>query len=733
MTEDLRSSDADARVDRLVAPPATETEPATVALDPLVDAVSFDADVHLASGTLFAVSDDAGDISAERSRAHGVFWRGTRVASRLELHVNGRRLEPLAARTLSARRATFVLRVDRDDPSEASLVAVRERRVTDVLHEEIALTNHGDHRIGIVVELTVDADFASLIELKAPEGPPEPDVVRSRRSPVVLELRRSEGGATTRLTLSRRPDHLFRHGPQFLVSLAPGERWDVTLEVEPDDGTAPERRDTVRADGAAISRQAMRWRSSLPTVCSAWNDFDRLFSNSAEDLSVLLMEDVEGDGDLVIAAGLPWFMTLFGRDALISALMLLPYDRRLAIGVLRALARRQGERHDPVAHEQPGKILHELRPGGGPDGERWPYYGSVDATPLFVVLAAEALRWGAAPAVLEELLPNIEAALAWIDTDGDRDRDGYVEYETHPPPGLQNQGWKDSHNSIRFADGTLARGPIALAEVQGYVHLAFRGAARIYGALGSPDHARRYRRRARRLAEAFRRDFWLADERFPAIGLDGEKRRIDGVASNAGHLLWSSILSPSQTAATATRLLADDLFSGWGIRTLSSASGGYRPVSYHIGSVWPHDTTVIAGGLARAGHAMAAVRVIEALVDASAFFSHRLPELFTGFSRAEFPFPVGYPPTCAPQAWCAASPALMLTTLLGLRVDARAGWLGLAPVVPLDALPLSVEGIRVGTGRLSVRVDRSGVEILKAPDGFGLDVTRPRVTRRRAA
>jgi glycogen debranching enzyme len=457
-----------------------------------------------------------------------------------------------------------------------------------------------------------------------------------------------------------------------------------------------------------LAERAAAWRRGFPELRSGWDDLDHLYRRSLDDLTALLMEDPDGRGDLVVAAGLPWFMTLFGRDAILTALMAVPFDREVPAGVLRTLARHQGTVRDERSEEAPGKILHEIRAGRvALRGGTARYYGTVDATPLFVTLVAEARRWGLPPEEVAALLPNVRRALGWMRTDGDPDGDGYLEYPGRTDRGLRNQGWKDSWDAIRFADGRLAEGPIALAEVQGYKHRALLDAAELLERSGEEAEAAAARREAGELAERFRRDFWLEEVGFPALALDGEKRPVDAVASNAGHLLWTGILAPEQEAAVARRIASPELSSGWGLRTLSASSGGYNPVSYHVGSVWPHDTAIAVAGLARAGFREEALALARGLIDASAHFSYRLPELFAGFSRARFGFPVRYPTASSPQAWAAASVLLLLRALLGLEPEGE-GRPAVRPILPPQALPLSLEGLRFRDELLSLYVGADG-------------------------
>jgi glycogen debranching enzyme len=428
-------------------------------------------------------------------------------------------------------------------------------------------------------------------------------------------------------------------------------------------------------------------------------------------------------------------MTLFGRDSLITSWMTMLVEPDLALGTLQTLARFQGTDVDPRTEEEPGRILHEMRFGETASlalGGGRIYYGTADATPLFVMLLGELSRWGNERAEVDALLPAADRALEWITDFGDRDGDGYVEYQRASDRGLQNQGWKDSFDSMRFADGRLAQPPIALSEVQGYVYAALVARSHCATEAGDHDLAAKLHARAHDLKVAFNRDFWVDDDDggHLAIGLDRDKRPIDAVASNMGHCLWTGILDEEKAAAVARHLLSDAMFSGWGIRTLSAGAQGYNPISYHCGSVWPHDNALCAAGLMRYGFVEEAHRVMQGLVEASAWFGDLLPELFAGLGRARFGFPVSYPTSCSPQAWAAASPLLFLRTMLRFEPDIRHGRLHLAPAVPDWIGVLRLERIPLMGGHLSLEVHGEQVSAPEVPAGLTV-VHTPRLPTQR--
>ncbi len=410
---------------------------------------------------------------------------------------------------------------------------------------------------------------------------------------------------------------------------------------------------------------------------------------------------------VVVAAGAPWFMTVFGRDSLLTAWMALLVDPDLARGVLQTLARFQGTDVDPRHDEEPGRILHEMRFGDAASlslGGGSIYYGTADATPLFVMLLGELRRWGVARELVDELRPNAVRAIEWIEQFGDADGDGYVEYRRATDRGLANQGWKDSWDGIRYGDGRVAEAPIALCEVQAYTYGAYLASAHFAFEAGDTATYDRFRLKAAQLKAAFNRDFWLEDKGWYAVGLDADKRPIDSLTSNIGHCLWTGIVDEDKARRVAEALVSPSMFTGWGLRTLSRDSGGYNPISYHCGSVWPHDTTIVAAGLARYGFDGAAQQLIFGLLDAASVQGGRLPELFSGLDRDELTVPVGYPTSCSPQAWAAASPLLCLRTLLRLDPWIPYGKIWLSPNLPETIGYLKVEGIPLAGSRVTVEV-----------------------------
>jgi glycogen debranching enzyme len=469
---------------------------------------------------------------------------------------------------------------------------------------------------------------------------------------------------------------------------------------------------------AAPQERLEKRRREVPAVDTEFAPLAESVARSSEDLGALRIFDPDYPERTVVAAGAPWFMTLFGRDSLITSWMALIVDPDLALGVLQTLARFQGTKVDPRNEEEPGRILHEMRFGDAPTlslGGGNIYYGTADATPLFVMLLGELRRWGLASELVDSLLPAADRALEWVEHYGDRDGDGYVEYQRATDRGLVNQGWKDSWDGVRFADGTLPKGPVALCEVQGYVYGAYLARAHFATEVGDVETAQRFRAKAVDLKDAFNRDFWVEKHGWFAMGLDGEKNHIDALASNMGHCLWTGIIEQDKASIVAERLLSDEMFSGWGIRTLGASMVGYNPISYHCGSIWPHDNAIIAAGLMRYGFVEEAQRVIVGLLDAAVHQGARLPELFSGLSRADVPFPVSYPSSCSPQAWAAASPLLFLRTLLRFDPWVPHGKVWCSPALPERIEHLRVDRIPLGGRRVTVDIDDGQVNIEGLP------------------
>lgn len=676
--------------------------------------------VTLVQGTTFCLSDPTGDVHP--GSVHGLFVQDTRVLSGMVLRVDGEVPQPLTRQGAEPWSATFIGRHAPRPGDDGALLVVRRRQLDGGLWERICLRNPGSAAAAVQVCLSVHADFADLFVVKEGRSG-ESGTAQVHVADGQLTLRHGEGDEAVEVVASSAGADAHPDGRLTWSAVVPGRgTWEACVRFAPAFGgtPVPMRPSCVeepREDAPA--QPSARWRRGVTRVISPDPGLVQLVDRSIADLASLRITDPRHPGEEALAAGAPWFMALFGRDSLLAAWMLLPVDPTLAAGTLRTLARYQGLQVDPVTEEQPGRILHEIRFGRGARlslGGRNVYYGSIDATPLFVMLLGELLSWGAPLEQVEELLPHADAALAWIEQYGDRDGDGFVEYERATDRGLLNQGWKDSGDAVTFADGSIAEAPIALAEVQGYVYAAFQARARIAAAMGHGAVERHWAARAAALRTAFDEAFWLADRGYHALGLDGRKRPIDALASNMGHCLWTGIVPPERAPAVADRLMAPDMFTGFGIRTLSSTMGAYNPMSYHNGSVWPHDTAIAAAGLMRYGFDGHAQRLVRGLVQASRAFDGAMPELLCGFDSSEFPEPIPFPTACSPQAWAAAAPLLLLRTMLRLDADVPTGGVGFSPVVPEEFLPLRVRGLTLAGRDLSADVTAVDARLGGVPD-----------------
>jgi glycogen debranching enzyme len=688
--------------------------------------------VTLVEGSGFCVSGRTGDLAPDA--AQGLFFRDTRQLSRWQLLVDDHVPEPLTVVTDHPFSAVFVSRArPRAGRADSTLLVMRHRYVGDGMREDIVLRNLAAEPAACTVTLNIDADFADLFEVK--EGRVQ---VRGHHQvdagPGVLHFER-------RLRDDVRGVRV--HGDGWTASVhqtmtadvvvpARGE-WSSCLQVRPwlEGVEVPARYACGQAvDRTLPSRRLQAWRHGNPVVRTENQGLARLLDRTEEDLGTLRIFDPAHPDRVAVAAGAPWFMTVFGRDSILTAWMALVVDQSLALGTLRTLAEHQGTKIDLRSDQQPGRILHEMRygmdtskalTGGGV------YYGSVDATPLFVMLLGELHRWGLDPVDLADLLPAADRALQWVEEYGDRDGDGFVEYQRATDQGLVNQGWKDSFDGITFANGRIADTPIALAEVQGYVYAAYLARAGIAKQAGDTSQADNWTERANALKTAFNQAFWLPERQYYALGLDRDKRPIDALGSNMGHCLWTGIVDDDKAASVAEHLLSPEMFSGWGVRTLATSMGAYNPMSYHNGSVWPHDNAIIAAGLARYGYVAEAQQIATALVEAAAAFSGRLPELFCGFDRAEFEAPIPYPTSCSPQAWATASPLLLLRALLRFDPDVPNGRLWMAPVLPPSLQGLEIERVPLMGARLTVSAMDGEARAIGLPAGVEL-VQAPRPT-----
>ena len=677
--------------------------------------------VTLVEGSSFCISLANGDI--QPGHPHGLFVQDTRILSRWSLTVNGQPLEPLAAETKEPFRALFAGRVPRSDGyADSPLIVERLREVGAGLLENITIRNFSVNPVECVVRIGIEADFADLFEVKEARLERRWDETR-QPGDVSLNIRGVWEGIRKEVIVTAPGADVGPDAVTYRTVVPRQGHWTTSLTVVPASEGADTLAPFLHPEAGGLSPRDMRrqeWVRKIPVVQVGNHVIERTLRRSYDDLGALRIEDPAHPEHVVVAAGAPWFMTLFGRDSLWASEMSLPVDPSLALGTLQTLADHQGKVVDEMSEEEPGKILHEVRldvSSGLALGGKSTYYGSVDATPLFVSVLGSVSRWGFASETIAALLPHADRALAWIEEYGDKDGDGFVEYQRLNERGLINQGWKDSWDGVNFADGTLAEPPIALCEVQAYVYDAYMARAWMAFDAGDAALGTELTERAERLKEQFNERFWLPDRGYYAIALDGDKKPVDACASNMGQCLWFGIVDKDRAPLVAERLMSPEMFSGWGVRTLASDMAAYNPASYHNGSVWPHDNAVIAAGLMRYGFVEEAQRIATALLEAAEYSEGRLPELFCGFDREHFAEPVAYPTACSPQAWAATAPIMLVTSLLRYDAHVSRGGLWMDPVLPEAFGDLHISNAPVGRGRVTIDVTDSTASVTGLPDG----------------
>jgi glycogen debranching enzyme len=678
----------------------------------------------LKQGDTFAVFDHHGDIRPIGMKEQGLFHEGTRFLSCLLLRL-GRREPMFLSSTVKEDNALFAVDLTNPDIREEDHIAVPRGTIhlfrgiflwQGVCYQRIRLRNYGSSRVEVYFSLRFDADFADIFEVRgthrAKRGRMLPPLVSA--SSVVLSYEGLDGVIRrTRLEFSPAPGHLAPGEAHFTATLEPQQEAAFQLTVACQNGMSTSTPLTYEAGLEHTASEMEKAKARASDIFTSNEQFNDWVNRSLADLDMMLSETTQG---LYPYAGVPWFSTPFGRDGLVTALQTLWLEPDIARGVLSYLAALQADDTIPEQDAEPGKILHEARLGEMAALREIPfgrYYGSVDATPLFVMLAGAYYERTADLAFAEMIWPHVERALKWIDTYGDRDGDGFVEYYRATPEGLAQQGWKDSQDSVFHDDGKLAEGPIALCEVQGYVFAAKRGAARLAVALNRINAADELGRQADELKKRFEAAFWCEEIDTYALALDGQKRQCKVRTSNPGHCLFTGIVSPERAHRVAHNLLSPASFSGWGVRTVTEGESRYNPMSYHDGSIWPHDNAIIGAGLARYQLKEGAMKILGGLFDASLFVElHRMPELFCGFRRRPGEGPTLYPVACSPQAWSAGSVFQLIQACLGLRIEGATGRVFLEfPSLPEFLEEVRIRGIRVGRGSVDLLFRRVGGDV----------------------
>lgn len=657
-------------------------------------------DLVVLNGSTFFVSSSVGD--ADGRQTEGLFHEDVRHLSLWRLLICEDPLKVLTSRLEAHHTGRIFGTLPRAQIGDNPAISVRrDRLVAGGMHEHLSVSNHSEAPVELALRLEVGADFADLFEVK--DGVVVDDratvsvngrtLTLSSDEPGFSRATAVEFGCGDELTLSG-------SGAAFDLHLPARATWQCCIDVTCVVDGVPHRPAVTCGGGegpSAVVTAYGEWAADVPVVTSSADLIGHAYRQSVSDLLALCFRPWPDQEWVVPAAGQPWFMAVFGRDSIIAAYQALPFLPMLAAGTLRALAHSQARADDAYRDAEPGKILHELRRGRLASlGEVPfdPYYGTHDATPLFLVLLDEYERWTGDTDLVRELEPAARRAITWIETYGDLDGDGYLEWRRRSPKGLDNQSWRDSHDSMAFADGHFAVAPIASSEIQGYAYDARRRCVRLAREVwGDEELAERLTSDAAALKTRFNADFWCPDRGHFALALDGSKTRVDAMSSNVGHLLWSGIVDDDRVGACVDRLLAPDMWSGWGIRTMSAEDAAYNPIGYHIGTVWPHDSGLVAEGLRRAGRADAASALAYSIIESAGAFGHRLPEVFAGFPRAETGMPVEYPTASRPQAWSAGAVLLALRTMLG--ADVTDGVLRTDPHLPVEVGALSAAGLRV--------------------------------------
>ena len=633
--------------------------------------------VQILDGNTFVVSDSNGDIEASPTDATGLFTYDTRFLSKWVLTINGERLNALSVDDLQYFETRFFLVPGTGTVYiDAKLSVIRRRAVGNGFHEELTILNHENEPVELTVRLDAASDFADLFEVKdalAKKGRYSAQVDKRK---LVLSYDRSTYGRSTAISASEKAQ-IDETGLTFKITVPGHGSWSTTLDVSIARlmvGQAPGAPEAPQHAQRRMRRDLDRWLDGAPKLQCDWDALRATYRRSLVDLAALRFSPPIAGGRSLPAAGLPWFMAMFGRDSILTSLQALPFAPELAATTLRALGDWQGVGIDDFRDEDPGRILHEMRYGeltAFEERPHSPYYGSADATPLYVVLLDEYELWTGDRAIVRELEMEARAALDWIDQYADLQHNGYISYQRrNEDTGLENQCWKDSWDSISFHDGRLPGFPRATCELQGYAYDAkLRGARLARLAWKDEELATRLEREAADLKRRFNRDFWVEDGQYFALALDPHGAQVDSLTSNNGHLLWSGIVDKSKAKAVARHLLGPRLFSGWGVRTLAEGEGRYNPIGYHVGTVWPFDNSFIAWGLRRYGFKEEAAAVAAGILEAAEFFDGRLPEAFGGYERGETRYPVQYPTACSPQAWSTGAPLLLLRTMLGLEPE----------------------------------------------------------------
>jgi glycogen debranching enzyme len=676
----------------------------------------------LIDGKTFLSTVVAGDIAPAGAPDVGLFHQDTRFLSYLEFRIDGHRAVVLSSSTektfssqIELTTGNITLRDSFDLPENTVHIRREQLLASDVFFDRFTFENFNQTAVEFTVELLFDADFVDVFQVRGVARSVQGQFYQpiTTDSSIAFNYRgRDNVMRKTLVEMSPKPSEIEPRVGRWHLRLEPSKRMQIEVHITPSSDRAPTRPSSYNMENSLQQRRHTfaEWERRSTRFNTNNEVFDAALNTGVGDFHALQVPD---GNEHIIAAGIPWFATIFGRDSIIAAYQSLALNPQLAVDTLRVLARYQGTKDNPWLDEEPGKILHEYREGEMtlcgemPFG---PYYGSVDATPLFLILLSETYNWTADEQLVRDLLPAANRALEWIDRYGDKDGDGFVEYLRRSPKGLVNQGWKDSWDANMHRDGRVAEPPIALCEVQGYVYEAKYRMSSLLRTFGDTQTADRLRREATELARRFDKAFWMPEQGFYAMALDKDKKPLEVISSNPGHLLFTRMLTRERARAVTQRFMSDDLFSGWGWRTLAQSEKVFNPLSYHRGSVWPHDNSLIAHGMALNEHREPALQLLTTLYQAALEFrDYRLPELFCGVQRRINDEPVHYPVSCSPQAWASGAMFLILSSVLGIRPSAQRKELNIVnPELPEWLEHLHLRNLRIGNSRVGLDFTRRG-------------------------
>ncbi|MGN2270571.1 amylo-alpha-1,6-glucosidase [Priestia megaterium] len=673
---------------------------------------------------LFLLTDQAGNITENHQYGLGLYMKDTRFLSKFHLKINGADPVLLSSSAAENLLATILLtNPHMEKEGELSLwresVEIERKRFIyeGVFYEKIKLKSYFPKKIAFTLSIQADVDFNDMFIVRGFQTGnvgKRTGQIKGKSSLIYTYEGADDIKRSTRISWDKKASHVYEQGEvMFSFELNHQEEEEITLMVQPQMGEGIN--ENILSAGEAFSlltQSYKKWEKSSTKVTTDHPTMQRLITRGLNDLRVLLTD--VGFGAFPVA-GLPWFGVPFGRDSLIAALQMLAFNPEVAKGTLRTMAAYQGTANDPWRDEQPGKIMHEIRYGELANTNQipfTPYYGTVDATPLFLILLTEYVKWTGDFEFVKEMQMTVDGALTWINEYGDRDGDLFLEYHQESSKGIANQGWKDSGDSVVHRSGEYAKTPIALVEVQGYVYQAKMGIASLYDQLNKTNEANNLREEAELLRKKFNEAFWMEDVSFYAIALDEHKHQVGTITSNPGHVLLAEMMDEEKLNKVAERLVSEPMFSGYGIRTMAEGEAGYNPMSYHDGSIWPHDNSLIVLGLSKANKQTEVNKVIKGLVDAAEHFEYdRLPELFCGYS-SNLGKPVKYPVACSPQAWAAGTPLAFVQAMLRLFPDSTAGTIQINPLLIDDMNEISVENLVIGNGKLSLTVKKEESETI---------------------